>query len=375
MAKLILNDVITGFASTTATNINNGLIETALENTLSRDGTSPNQMQADLDMNGNRILNVLAQSGDGFIWEGPWVTATVYALNNLVSNSGNTYICTVAHTSGTFGTDLSAGKWELLAAQGAAGAGTGDMLKSENLSGLASNPTALANIGAAPLAGATFTGLVNLSAGANIASAATVDLTAATGNSPRITGTTATSAFTMNTGQQMWLVADGAWPLTYNPTTNKINGGLSYTCSAGDIIHVFKDNSGIVQTTILGKQRSSIALKSNGIAAGATEYMDTGASLATEAAAAFPISFACVVKNLYVKCQTAPGAGETVAYTLFKNGVGQTLTATISDTNTTASDTTNTVTFAAGDLMSLRIVNSASSAATTAHHAGMEVLI
>lgn len=250
MAKLTLNTISSGYASNTALNVNFGLIETALENTLSRDGTTPNTMTSDLDMNGNRILNQLAQSGDGFIWYGAWVTSTSYAINNLVSNSGKSYICTEAHTSGTFGTDLSAGKWELLADQGAAGAGTGDMLKSENLSGLADNVTALATIGAAPLAGATFTGLVNQAAGANIASAATVDLTAATGNSPRITGITATSAFTMNTGQQMWLVADGAWPLTYHATTNKINGGVSYTCAAGDRIHVVKDLSGVIQTTV-----------------------------------------------------------------------------------------------------------------------------
>lgn len=37
---------------------NNTLIEDAIENTLSRDGTSPNEMGADLDMNSNRILNL-----------------------------------------------------------------------------------------------------------------------------------------------------------------------------------------------------------------------------------------------------------------------------------------------------------------------------
>lgn len=37
---------------------NNRAIETAVENTLSRDGSSPNYMQADLDMNSNQILNL-----------------------------------------------------------------------------------------------------------------------------------------------------------------------------------------------------------------------------------------------------------------------------------------------------------------------------
>lgn len=60
MAKLTLNDVTSGYASTTAVNANNALVEVALENTLSRDGTGPNQMEADLDMNSNRILNLPA---------------------------------------------------------------------------------------------------------------------------------------------------------------------------------------------------------------------------------------------------------------------------------------------------------------------------
>lgn len=38
-------------------NTNNQTIQTAFDNTLSRDGTSPNQMEANLDMNSNRVIN------------------------------------------------------------------------------------------------------------------------------------------------------------------------------------------------------------------------------------------------------------------------------------------------------------------------------
>lgn len=58
MSKLVLNDIPSGFFSNTAYNTNNALIETALENTLSRDGTGPNPMLANLDMNSYDILNV-----------------------------------------------------------------------------------------------------------------------------------------------------------------------------------------------------------------------------------------------------------------------------------------------------------------------------
>lgn len=66
MAKLVLNDV-SSFgqpSAITTTAANNAAIETALENTLSRDGTSPNQMEANLDMNSNRIINLPVASTD-----------------------------------------------------------------------------------------------------------------------------------------------------------------------------------------------------------------------------------------------------------------------------------------------------------------------
>lgn len=43
-----------------------------------------------------------------------WVTATSYVVADLVTESGNYYRCAVAHSSGTFATDLSAGKWVLV---------------------------------------------------------------------------------------------------------------------------------------------------------------------------------------------------------------------------------------------------------------------
>lgn len=68
MAKLTLNDVsnMSNELSYSLTiNNNSAAIEDALENTLSRDGTTPNQMEADLDMNSNRILNLPAPNSGG----------------------------------------------------------------------------------------------------------------------------------------------------------------------------------------------------------------------------------------------------------------------------------------------------------------------
>lgn len=41
-----------------------------------------------------------------------WGTTTAYTIGNVVSNGGSQYVCIVKHTSGTFATDLAAGKWE-----------------------------------------------------------------------------------------------------------------------------------------------------------------------------------------------------------------------------------------------------------------------
>ena len=58
MAKLTLTDIASGYSSVSALDNNFASIEAAIEKTLSRDGTSPNQMEASLDMNSNRILNL-----------------------------------------------------------------------------------------------------------------------------------------------------------------------------------------------------------------------------------------------------------------------------------------------------------------------------
>lgn len=60
MAKLVLSNLTNLDNPTTAVNTinaNSDLIEAALDNTLSRNGAAPNQMQADLDMNQKNIIN------------------------------------------------------------------------------------------------------------------------------------------------------------------------------------------------------------------------------------------------------------------------------------------------------------------------------
>src|SRR5258707_3484687 len=63
MSKITLTDLVNLQNETSAvTNINsnNATLENAVDNTLSRDGTSPNQMGSNLDMNSHRIINLPA---------------------------------------------------------------------------------------------------------------------------------------------------------------------------------------------------------------------------------------------------------------------------------------------------------------------------
>lgn len=58
MSKVNLPPIPGGYLSLGAMNSRFAAIEAAFENTLSRDGSLPNSMEADLDLNGNLLLNI-----------------------------------------------------------------------------------------------------------------------------------------------------------------------------------------------------------------------------------------------------------------------------------------------------------------------------
>lgn len=70
------------------------------------------------------------------------------------------------------------------------------------------------------------------------------------------------------------------------------------------------------------------------------------------------------VKNAYCRVITAPGAGSDWTFTLYKNSVATAISAVISGTNLTASDTTNSITIAAGDTLAWFITPNAVTAPT-----------
>lgn len=100
MPKVTLETIGSGVGTATLHNSNSQTIEDAFDNTLSRDGTGPNQMQSPLDMNGFDILNQGNPiSVDGINWEGAWSDSTTYEVGDAVSWDGASYICILEHSN------------------------------------------------------------------------------------------------------------------------------------------------------------------------------------------------------------------------------------------------------------------------------------
>ena len=81
--------------------------------------------------------------------------------------------------------------------------------------------------------------------GAAVASAATVNLAAVTGDFIHITGTTTITALgTCSGGVTKTLVFDGALTFTHNATSLIIPGGANVTTAAGDVFTVTSEGAG-----------------------------------------------------------------------------------------------------------------------------------
>lgn len=96
-----------------------------------------------------------------------------------------------------------------------------------------------------PLAGGTMSGAINEYKGADIASAATTDIGAATGNYVDITGTTTITALgTIQAGTRRIVRFTGALTLTHNATSLILPTGANITTTAGDTAEFVSLGSG-----------------------------------------------------------------------------------------------------------------------------------
>lgn len=134
MAKLTLSTISSRYGSIDALNANFDAVEAALENTLSLDGTAPNGMEVDLDMNSHKVINLSDPTNNGDAVSRGW----------LLEQEGNAVASADAAAASAAAAEDSA------VAAAAAAASVNPTLyaqKSANLSDLTSAVTARTNLG------------------------------------------------------------------------------------------------------------------------------------------------------------------------------------------------------------------------------------
>lgn len=240
MAKLTLSDVsnLTGAESAAIATINANwdAIVAAIENTLSRDGTSPNQMAADIDMNSNDLMNVA--TGDFVSIDTSSLTIdgveaynvadadTILSVIKTIDGSGSGldadlldgqegawYQDADNHTSGTTNKVYSATEQTKLSGIETGADVTdatnveaaGALMASNNLSEVSSTTTSRSNLGLASY----------------------VNYTLGKGNDTGWTTTTGTSAFTNVSGRGWVKASTGS--TSYETSHQGVMPGVTYT--------------------------------------------------------------------------------------------------------------------------------------------------
>lgn len=98
--------------------------------------------------------------------------------------------------------------------------------------------------------------------GADIASAATIDLTNATGNNPALTGSVAVTAVTLAEGLERTVRTTGT-PTFAHSATLIVPGGVLFQAMAGDLITFVGYASGVVRITNISRFNGSPVIASN----------------------------------------------------------------------------------------------------------------
>jgi hypothetical protein len=253
MPKVTLSTIGSRYGSIDALNANFASIEQAIENTLSRDGESPNAMQSNLNMDGYSILNaVLVSSQDivvngqsiadavasaassasaalaselaaassesnaaisaasaaanallvedaKLIWRGQWDSLTAYEVNDAVVNNGTSYIAILDNTNQE---PPNASFWDILALRGtdgASGSGSGDVSSVDSVS--VDNEIALfSGTSGKIIKRAVGTGLVKINSGVLATAVAGTDYVLPSALADFISRTAATGSAILPTG-------------------------------------------------------------------------------------------------------------------------------------------------------------------------------
>lgn len=319
MAKQATLTTITSTNNNASTlNANFSALNTALTNTLSRDGSTPNTMSADLDMNSQDILNaasvntsllyiggeIVNSIGNLANWGGEWTTATAYEAYDIVYHRTNNtiYRCLVDHTSGTFATDLTAEKWEVYIGQNAG----------------------IINQAAVAITGGTITGITDLAiadggTGASTAGAARTNLGVAIGSDVQAYDLALDdiSGITQNAGDILY--TDGT-----NFTDLAIGtAGQVLTVNSGATAPEWADNTSTTESFIIA-------------ASDETTDLTTGTDKVT-----FRMPYAFTVTDVRCSVNTAP-TGSTIIVDINESGTSILSTKLTIDATETTSETAAT---------------------------------
>lgn len=174
---------------------------------------------------GSLTVNSALTSGSGTI--AAWTVSLAGATLQTVLKSGDTMTGALSVPAGASGTQVPQAQ-EVVLKTGATM--TGALSVPAGASG-AQVPQAQEVL---LKTGGTMTGPIGEKKGADIASAATLDLDSATGNYLHVTGTTTVTAITLASGAERTVVFDGALTLTHNATSLMLPGGANIATAAGD---------------------------------------------------------------------------------------------------------------------------------------------
>lgn len=119
------------------------------------------------------------------------------------------------------------------------------------------------------------------------------------------------------------------------PATAAFGFGIGWTPAVdGESVLLFRAGALSNSTTVYGNTNGNTS---------------TGQTTESDAYNVAPVAF--TVRKMQARLSTAPGAGKSRAFTSRKNGGSEALTCTVADAATTASDTSNSFSVAAGDLL------------------------
>jgi len=137
-----VSSITTGHASITALNANFTALKEGFDNTLSRDGSSPNTMSADIDLNGNDLNNVAAlknTSGQDIV---ALTLGYMNTANTAATNAGNSATAAASSQTAAASSQTAAASSATGAASSATAAATSlDTFDDRFLGAKSSNPS------------------------------------------------------------------------------------------------------------------------------------------------------------------------------------------------------------------------------------------